>query len=83
MGLLCCLKILENKIKIQLNSLSSKNLTGISLVILWLELGASTTEGMGLIPSQGTKILNASLWGLKNRIPQTDHVTLFVFEDLQ
>ena len=52
--------------------------TGTSLAgAQWLRLHALSAGGPGLIPSQGTKILNASLWGLKNRIPQTDHVTLF------
>ena len=58
--------------------------TGTSLAgARWLRLHALSAGGPGLIPSQGTEISNASLWGLKNRIPQTDHVTLFAFEDLQ
>ena len=45
--------------------------TRTSLVVLWLRLWASTAEGVGSIPGQGTKILYAmwcSLKGKKNKI---------------
>ena len=36
-----------------------KSHEGTSLVVQWLKPYASTTEGMGSIPGQGTKILSA------------------------
>ena len=36
-----------------------KSIDGTSLVVQWLRLCISTTVGLGLIPGQGTKILQA------------------------
>ena len=44
-----------------------KKKDGISLVIQWLGLCASTTGGMGSIPGQGTGIPHASKWGQKKK----------------
>ena len=33
--------------------------SGISLIVQWLGLGASTVAGAGSIPGQGTRILKA------------------------
>ena len=52
---------LLRKIGVEGNILNSimntyKNqLTGISLVVQWLRLGASDTGGLGLVPGQGTR----------------------------
>ena len=37
-----------------------KQTSGTSLVVQWLELHTSTAGGMGSIPGQGTKILQAA-----------------------
>ena len=41
-------------------TLLSRHRVGTSLVVQWLKLHASTAEGMGSIPGQGTKILHAT-----------------------
>ena len=40
---------------------------GISLVVQWLRLHASTAEGLGSIPGQGTKIPHAVWYGQKKK----------------
>ena len=49
------INIIQRGKKVQLPEDSAKNL-GTSLVVQWLRLHASSAEGAGSIPGQGTKI---------------------------
>ena len=50
---------------------------GNSLVVQWLELWAFTAEGLGSIPGQGTKFLQAS-WCGQNKTKQIYGTSLAV-----